>query len=74
MEDIIDPGSATWRVVKAHAQRRLQGLRVNLEVEGKDHVESEAIRARIGELKHLLSLVEPQPDIPASSVDNSAGY
>ena len=74
MDDIIDPGSATWRAVEKYAQKRLRTLRLVLENLGTPQVVTEATRARIEELKLLLSLIEPKPDIPAENTDNSAGY
>lgn len=74
MDDIIDPGSATWRRVHTFVQGRLNTLRLRLESPGMKEVETNVTRGRIDELKLLLGLVEPRPDIPADNTDNTAGY
>ncbi len=74
MADILDPTSATWRHVRAFVQGRLGTLRLRLESPGMKEVETNETRGRIDELKQLLGLVEPRPDIPADSTDNTAGY
>lgn len=63
----FDPTSVTWRYVKAWAATRLVTLRAELEDETITDARTAALRGRIGEIKTLIALDQPRPDIPAGS-------
>ena len=54
--------SAVWLIVKAHADERLQELRIRLESQ-IGFEETLAVRAQIREVKKLLDLENPEQEI-----------
>lgn len=63
----IDIGSPSWRTVRKWAEDRLAKQRLKLESIGISPTESDAARGAIRELKDLLRLPEPQPDLQGQS-------
>ena len=57
---MIDEHDPTWLKIAAHATERLKMHREELEQQGLAHDDSEALRARIDELKTLLELPKPR--------------
>lgn len=57
-----DVRSVTWRKLSAHIESRLSELRVQLEADYHDHAATQALRARIAELKQMLSLADLASD------------
>lgn len=67
----IDPSSATWEAVKAHAEQEIESAIRQLEVRG---AEPEFLRGYIKAKRELLAMAdEPQAPIQGSSA-LEAGY
>lgn len=64
---MIEPASNTWVALKAHIEARLKEIEPELASEETVDRRTQSLRGRIGELKAILNLVEPQPEIPAGS-------
>ena len=59
-----DLQSATWRKLKKHFEERLADYRVANDNTLSD-LETVKLRGRIAELKYMLDLAKPDPEIPA---------
>lgn len=68
----LDFTSSTWSAVKLHCQEEIEAARTQLEAQGLDHVQTEALRARIATLRRLIDLSKPKPDIPHGFNSHSA--
>jgi hypothetical protein len=55
----IDPHSADWKAVKAHAEKEIERARERLEVPGLPAADTEHERGRIAALKKLLKDLPP---------------
>jgi hypothetical protein len=55
---VIDPNTAVWQSVVAHARTRRESLLADLAKMGLTHDQSQVIRGRIAELSDLIRLPE----------------
>lgn len=60
----FDPLSSTWGHVKFDLTARLATYRAELEAEDIDERRSDVVRGHIAEIKSLLNMDNPEPDLP----------
>jgi len=61
--DQFDPLSSTWFYVKQTLNERLDNYRSQLEGEDIDHDRANVVRGHISEIKLILEIAKPKPDI-----------
>lgn len=59
---MIDPNSATWQAVKAHADKEIEASRVRLEAQG--YLATEFERGLIAAYRDILRLATPPASLP----------
>lgn len=60
----VDPNSATWRAVRAHAEPRLKESCARLKTPGIPEREADLLRGQILELEALLALADHGTEQP----------
>lgn len=70
MKPEIEPGSATWKAIEAHANEKIASLRLSNDSEGNNEIATAVIRGQIKALKALLALGKA----PANDADEGRPY